>query len=93
MLSFFFIYLFEKLRVFYLFKADRSRSPKVLSFQRFLAMKYYNLACSQDGCKRVFSAVYLFIYLLQKVNYDNKLKGVFIDFNNITLVYGYAQVA
>ena len=45
---FLFIYLFiehfyEKLRVFYLFKTDRSWPPKAQSFQRFLAMKYYSL--------------------------------------------------
>ena len=30
---FFFEHFYEKLCVFYLFKADRSRSPKVQSFQ------------------------------------------------------------
>ena len=49
---FLFIYLFiehfyEKLRVFYLFKTDRSWPPKAQSFQRFLAMKYYSLQYSQ----------------------------------------------
>ena len=44
---FIFEHFYEKPRVFDLFKADRSRSHKVQSFQRFLAMKYYSLVYSQ----------------------------------------------